>query len=295
MTFDHLHLFRDIVQTRSVSRGASLNGISQSAASQNIHEVERDLQVQLLDRSTRPLTVTPAGRLYHDFCRDVLRRREQFEADLQAVKGETLGTVRVAAIYSVGISEMAGLESKFAERCPQANLIVDYLRPEKVYEAVMSDRADLGLVSYPEATREIAVIPWREEEMVVAVAPSHPLAHRQALSPRDLLGQSFIAFDEDLPIRKEVDRFLREQGVHVAVSKHFDNIQSMKEALTVGDGVSILPERMMLAETEHGRLVSIPLTAELYRPVGIIHRRRKRFQPAAEQFLSLLEEVPVAL
>lgn len=292
--FDHLHLFKDIVQTGSVSRGASMNGISQSAASQSIQELERDLQVELLDRSTRPLTVTPAGKLYYEMCRDVLHRWEQFDAELQEAKGEALGTVRVAAIYSVGVSEMASIEARFSERCPEGTLVVDYLRPEKVYEAVMTDLADIGLVSYPMATREIAVIQWRLEEMVVALAPSHPLAARHAVSPRELQDLDFIGFDEDLPIRREVDRFLREQGVQVNVTLHFDNIQSMKEALTVGDGVSILPERMMQADIEQGRLVAIPLTAELHRPLGIIHRRRKHFSPVAQEFLALLEQVPVA-
>lgn len=294
VTFEHLHLFKDIVQTGSVSRGASLNGISQSAASQSIQELEKDLRVPLLDRSTRPLTVMPTGKLFYEFCRDVLHRKEQFDAELQAVKGETLGTVRVAAIYSVGVSEMAGLEEEFSRRCPEATLAVDYLRPEKVYDAVMTDRADIGLVSYPVATREIAVIPWRLEEMVVAASPSHPLAERRVLAPRDLQGLDFIAFDEDLPIRREVDRFLREQGVEVEVIMHFDNIQSMKEALTLGDGVSILPERMMHADVEQGRLAAIPLTAELHRPLGIIHRRRKHFTPVAQEFLALLEQTPVA-
>lgn len=294
MTFEQLHLFTDIVQTRSVSRAASLNGISQSAASQCVQELEKDMQIQLLDRSTRPLSVTAAGRLYYEMCRDVLRRKEQFDAELQEVKGEARGTVRVAAIYSVGISEMANLESRFSQRCPEAELSVDYLRPEKVYEAVMSDRADIGLVSYPMATREIAVIPWRQEEMVLAAAPGHPLAGRTVIAPRDIQGLDFIAFDEDLPIRREVDRFLREQGVQVSVIMHFDNIQSMKEALTLGQVVSILPERMMHADIQQGRLVAIPLTAELHRPLGIIHRRRKRFSPVVDQFVGLLEEAPVA-
>jgi DNA-binding transcriptional LysR family regulator len=292
VTFDHLRLYRDIVQSRSVSKGASLNGISQSAASQSIQELEKDLDVELLDRSTRPLTVTPAGRLYFEFCREVLHRLGQFEAELQAAKGETAGTIRVAAIYSV-VSEMAGLEVRLAERCPQAHLSVDYLRPEKVYEAVLNDRSDIGLVSYPVSTREISVIPWREEEMVVGMAPSHPLATRTSVAPAELEGLDFVGFDEDLPIRKDVDRFLREQNVEVNVIMHFDNIQSLKEALTLGQGVSILPERMMHADIELGRLVAVHLQGDLHRPLGIIHRRRKRFSPVAEEFLALLEAAPM--
>ncbi|HYP14402.1 MAG TPA: LysR family transcriptional regulator, partial [Bryobacteraceae bacterium] len=74
MTFAQLKLFRDIAQTRSLSRAAELNGVTPSAASQHISELERSLKAVLLDRSTRPLSLTPEGKLYGDFCRDVLRR-----------------------------------------------------------------------------------------------------------------------------------------------------------------------------------------------------------------------------
>ena len=80
VNYENLKLFRDIAQTHSFSRGASMNGISQSAASQHVQELERSLAVELLDRSTRPLVVTPAGRLYGEFCRDILRRKEDFES-----------------------------------------------------------------------------------------------------------------------------------------------------------------------------------------------------------------------
>ena len=293
MNFEHLKLFRDIGQSRSVSRGASLNAISQSAASQHIQELEKSLSVKLLDRSTRPLTVTPAGRLYLDLCRDILRRREEFDAALSNLAGDVEGTVRVASIYSVGLSEMWRLEAEFARRWPEAVLRVDYLRPERVYEAVGTDQADLGLVSYPEPTREVAVIDWRSEEMVVACAPGHPLTRYREIDPTELNGVEFIAFDEDLPIRREVDRYLRDRDVTVNLNMHFDNLQMIKEAVMLGSGVSIAPARILQAEMEAGRLVAIPLVApRLYRPLGIIHRRRKKFNRATQQFLSLLQEIP---
>jgi LysR family transcriptional regulator, transcriptional activator of the cysJI operon len=293
VNFEHLKLFRDIGQSRSVSRGASLNAISQSAASQHIQELEKSLSVKLLDRSTRPLTVTPAGRLYFDLCRDILRRREEFDAALTNLEGDVEGTVRVASIYSVGLSEMWRLEAEFARRWPEAVLRVDYLRPERVYEAVGTDQADLGLVSYPEPTREVAVIDWRSEEMVVACAPGHPLTRYREIDPTELNGVEFIGFDEELPIRREVDRYFRDRDVTVNLIMHFDNLQMIKEAVMLGSGVSIAPARILQAEMEAGRLVAIPLVApRLYRPLGIIHRRRKKFNRATQQFLSLLQEIP---
>ncbi|HTB12759.1 MAG TPA: LysR family transcriptional regulator [Bryobacteraceae bacterium] len=294
MAHESLKLFRDIAQTRSFSRGAALNSVSQSAASQQIQELEQDLGIELFDRSTRPLVVTAAGHLYSDFCRDVLRRREEFNVALDRMKQEVEGTVRVASIYSVGLSEMVQLEQEFGRRLPEAKLEVEYLRPEKVYWSVLSDSADLGLVSYPEPSREITVIPWRQEEMVVAASPYHPLAQQGGtLAPSDLQAVDFIGFDDDLPIARDIDRFLAGQGIKVNTTLHFDNIQMIKEAVAHRVGVSIMPARIMKDEIAQGRLVAIPIAApELYRPLGIIHRKKKRFYPVAQAFLELLCEKP---
>lgn len=293
MNVETINLFKDIAITRSVSKGAALNGVSQSAASQMLKQLEKSIGMRLLDSSKRPLVVTEAGRLYLDLCRDVLRRHDDFRSGLDALRTRVEGSVRIAAIYSVGLSEMSELEREFSSRHPEAKLEVEYLRPERVYDAVLTDRVDVGLVSYPEASREVKVIPWREEEMVVAMSPFHQLAGRQSVNPTDLAGVDFIAFDEELPIRKQIDRYLESQGVQVHVTLHFDNLQSLKEAVAETRSLSILPGRLLLKELSLGRLVAIPITgARLFRPLGIIHRRKKQFHRASQAFLDLLQEKP---
>jgi len=276
-----------------MSKGAAHCGVSQSAASQHVQEVERRLGVTLLDRSKRPLELTAAGKIYNEFCRDMLRREEELGLALESLKEEAEGAVRVASIYSIGLSEMTHLQEEFSRRYPTASLHVEYMRPEKVYEAVLNDAADLGLVSYPEAGRDLAVIAWREEQMQVAVPPSHPLAQRVEIFPADLSGQTFIGFDEDLSIRRELDRFFKTEGIEVNLAMHFDNIQTIKEAVALGSGISILPARTMQAEIAQGRLVAVRLHApKLVQPVGIVHRKRKKFNRAAQAFLELLARQP---
>ncbi|HEV3334419.1 MAG TPA: LysR family transcriptional regulator [Bryobacteraceae bacterium] len=299
--FWELKLFREIVATRSMSKGAAHCGVSQSAASQHVQEVERRLGITLLDRTRRPLELTPAGKAYNDFCRDVLRREEELTLELEPLKRQVEGTLRVASIYSIGLSDMSCLQDEFTTRYPTVQLQVEYMHPEKVYEAVLNDTADLGLVSYPQARRDIAVIPWRDEEMHVAVPLTHAFAQRREVHPADLNGQTFIGFDEDLTIRRELDRFFRAQGVEINLAMHFDNIQTIKEAVALGSGISILPARTMQAEIAQGRLVAVKLHAPgLVRPVGVVHRKRKKFSRAAQSFIELLtapviEPEPVAV
>ena len=287
--FEECKLFRDVAHAKSLSRAAQINGISQSAATQHIQELEKRLGTSLLDRSTRPLGLTQAGKLYADLCRDILRREEDFSAALDEIRGSAEGTVRVATIYSIGLSEMSGLKDDFARVCPEATIQVELLRPDKVYDAVLDGEADLGFISYPEHRRDLTVIPWRDERMTLAVYPSHPFASRAVVRAEDLDGQSFVAFDDEVIIRRELDRFFRENGIEVNTVMQFDNIQSIKEAVALGTGISILPERAMQAEVQQKRLVSVRLHApELLRPVAVIHRRKKKLNRAGREFIRLV-------
>jgi len=288
---DHLRLFRDIVLHRSISKGAALNNLSQSAASQHLQDLERRMEATLLDRSTRPFTVTEMGERYLALCQDVLRRCDEFDSEAERIRNEVRGHLRVAAIYSVGLSTMSEVEAVFRSRFPSATLEVQYLRPDRVYQSVISEVCELGLISYPESSRELKVLPWLDEVMVLGVSPRDPLASRSSIDVKDLNGVSFIAFDSDLPIRKHIDRFLAESHIRVRQSMSFDNIQMIKEALVLGKGVSILPLRMMGAEIREGRLVGVPVNAEgLVRPVGLVHLRKRPMSKVAEHFYALLTD-----
>ena len=284
-------MVRDVAHHRSISKAARLNGLSQSAASQAIQEIERELDAELFDRSTRPLTLTPAGKVYLDFCRDVIRRQEELAVALSRLKDHINGRARIAAIYSVGLSEMAEIEARFAERYPGAVLEISYLRPERVWQAVEQDMADLGLMSYAESSREIVALPWRDEEMVVAVGADHPLAARKSVVATELEAGPFIGFDEDLPIQNQIERYFRDHRVTVETVLRFDNIEMIKQAVSHGAGFSIMPERVLRGDIESGRIIALHLKpAELFRPVRIIHRRRKSFNDVTQGLLQLIRD-----
>jgi DNA-binding transcriptional LysR family regulator len=291
VTLQTLRLVRDIAHYHSISKAARAHDLSQSAASQALSELERELEIELFDRRRRPLDITAAGKIYLDYCREVLRKDDELMASLAQLKKHADGTVRVAAIYSVGLSEMSQIEARFEERFPDAELQVQYLRPERVWEAILHDQADLGLMSYAESSREVVAIPWRDEEMVVAVAPDHPLVRENSIPIEALEGEAFVGFDDDLPIQDQIDRYMREHKVTVNTTLRFDNIEMIKQAVAHGAGISIMPERVMREDMLQGRLMALRLEPpELYRPVRIVHRRRKVFNEVASGLLDLLRE-----
>ena len=289
MNLEHLRLIRDIAHSRSVSKAAQSNGFSQSAASQALRELENEFETEIFDRKRRPLVITEGGKRIVDYCRDVLRRDEELRAELAHLKKDASGTVRLAAIYSVGLTEMSELERRFALEFPEAALQISYLRPERVWESVAQDQADLGLMSYAESSRDVVALPWRDEEMVIAVAPEHPLAKRKKVSVSALDGSTFVGFDDDLPINSHIERYLREHKVKVEMTLRFDNLQMIKEAVAHHAGISIMPRRVMQEELAQHRMVALTLDPpELFRPVRIVHRRNKAFTVPMTGMLDIL-------
>jgi DNA-binding transcriptional LysR family regulator len=168
---------------------------------------------------------------------------------------------------------------------------LEYQHPNKVYAAVLNSEVDLGIVSYPMASPDLNVIPLRSERMVVVCPPQHQLTKHNAVTAEHLQGEDFVGFDRDLSIRKEIERQFRQRGVSVRVVMEFDNIETIKQAVQIGAGISILPEPTVRAETKAGSLVAIRLIApELRRPIGIIYRQRKVFTPTVGKFVELLQQ-----
>jgi len=290
MNLDTLSLYCDVIRSGSFSLGAAAHRISQSAASQAVRQLEEEVGAQLIDRTKRPFMITPEGKKFFDACISLLDNFEKAKAEITSQRALVSGAVRVAVIYSVGLHDMGIYSQQFTTRYPQAKIRLAYLHPHEVVEAVINDEADLGILSFPAPHRSLTVVPWHSEPMVFVCHRAHPLAKRRTISYRDIEGENFVAFDRSLSIRKAIDRALRLRGVNVKVAMEFDNIETIKHAITLQSGVSILPEPSVLREVEAGILAAIPTDMpDLMRPIGIIHRRQKLLTPSAQTLLEFLQ------
>lgn len=298
MPLRNVELFCDVVALRSFSKAASERDITQSSVSQSIAALEKRLSVQLIDRSKRPFELTPAGVVYHEGCRSLLDEYRKLEDRVRKMVDKVVGKVRIAAIYSVGLSEMDRYVARFREQFPEAELRIDYVHPDEVYRRVAADEADLGLVSFPKEGGEFTAQEWQRQPMVLVVPPEHRLAEdgREfgGVSVQSLGGENFVGLTEELKIRRQIDRWLKSEKVSVNVVHSFDNIENIKRAVEIGSGVSILPEPTVQREVEAGTLVALTIKdADWHRPIGVIHRRNKTLSTAASKFKELLK-APVA-
>ncbi len=278
---------------RKFLSGAAAHRISQSAASQAVRQLEDELGSQLIDRTKRPFMVTPEGKKFFESCLGLLEGFEKAKAEITQQKSTVGGEVRVAVIYSVGLQDMGFYTQQFTTHFPQAKVRLAYLHPDAVVDAVINDEADLGILSFPTPHRSLNTIPWHEEPMVFVCHRTHPLAKKRSIAVKDMQNQKFVAFERNLPIRKATDKVLRSHGAKLEVSMEFDNIETIKQAIAINSGVSILPKPSVTREIENGILAAVPLDSmpELVRPIGIIHRRQKLLAPTAAKFLEFLQDI----
>ena len=291
MQIEALKTFCDVVALRSFSRGAEANGLQQATASLTVQRLEEYLGVTLIDRSCRPWKVTREGKIYYEGCREMLARYYQLEGELRGNQVSADTVVRIAAIYSISLRDMSRCVRRFNELRPQARVELEYLHPSRVCERVLNDEVDLGIVSFPEGRRGLDVIPLRNERMVVVCHPQHPLAKEKAIAVRQLAGESFVAFEPGLVIRKKIDNFLREHGAEVKVVMTFDNVEAVKRAVEVGSGLAILPRPNLEHELQAGTLAAVEFATQRFvRPLGIVYRHGRRLLPNTEAFVELLQQ-----
>jgi DNA-binding transcriptional LysR family regulator len=291
MQIESLKVFCDVVRFRSFSRGARENKVTQSCASQTVHQLEQRLGASLIDRFHRPWKLTPAGRAFYEGCRDLVERFAEIENQVRGFRHETSSLIKVAAIYSVGLGPMNQFIQKFSELHPQARVRIEYLHPDRVYQKVLEGEADLGIVSFPKAGRRFTVTPWRYERMVIAAPPGHPISREKEVDLSRISGERFVGLDQGLVIRREIDRFLKHRGVTVDVVQEFDNIEAVKRAVEVGSGISILPRVTLEREIEMGTLRAVSFPGKpLVRPMGLLQRRGRRAGTNAALFVRLLRQ-----
>ncbi|RLS78941.1 MAG: LysR family transcriptional regulator [Planctomycetota bacterium] len=293
MNLRDLELFCEVAQQGSFSKAAKTHGISQPAASETIKGLEEQLGCELLNRASRPLQLTPEGRIYFDGCRELLDGYRRLEDRILQRRDKVVGPVRIASIYSVGLLQMDCYVKEFERLYPDAALDLQYLHPEAVLDHVLNETVDLGLMSFAPRRPDLVYETWQDQKIVVVVSPEHRLAARTSIRPGELDGESLVGFTTELRIRQEIDRWLKQAKVSVNVVHAFDNIENIKRAVEVGSGLSLLPIPTVRREIEFGSLVAIELEeVDWVRRLDIVYRKTKPFTTAVSCFLELLHQNP---
>ena len=291
MQIESLKVFCDLTETESFTKAAQINGVTQSAVSQQISSLERQFKSLLIERSKKKFRLTREGQVLYDYSKQIIGTYDALHSKLQEIKDIISGTIRVATIYSIGLHDLPPYVKRFLKSYPTVNIHVEYRRANQVYEDVHGNVVDLGLVAYPVKDAKLEIVAIKKDPMVLICNPHHPLAKLKCVKLKMLAGQKFIGFDPDIPTRKATDKVLREHNVEVNHVMEFDNIETVKRAVEIDAGIAIVPFSTITQEIQKQTLASVPLDdAEMYRPLAAIFKKTKVLSPAIKQFLAILKE-----
>src|ERR1043166_6378104 len=291
MQIESLKVFCDLAETESFTKAAHVNNVTQSAVSQQISSLERVFKSLLIERSKKKFRLTREGQVLYDFSKQIISTYDALESRLQEIKDIISGTIRVATIYSIGLHDLPPYLKKFLKAYPTVNVHVEYRRANQVYEDVLGNVVDLGLVAYPTKDTKLELFPLRKDPLVLITHPQHPLARQKSLKMKSLSGQKFIGFQPDIPTRKALDKILKENNVEVQHVMEFDNIETVKRAVEIDAGVAIVPQTTVVQEVAKQTLAQVGLDeGDFYRPLAAIYKRSKVLSPAMKQFITILKE-----
>ena len=291
MQIETFKVFCDLVETASFSRAATLNSITQSAVSQQIRALEQRYHVSLIERGKKNFSVTQEGRAFLQASKEILHTYGNLGDRIRELQNVVAGQLRISTVYSIGLHELPPFLKEFRALYPEVEVICGYRRSAQVYNEVLEGDADLGLVAFPTKRTGLVIEDFWRDKLVLICHPSHPLAERRRIKLRDLQGEKFISFEPDLPTRKVIDRLLREQGIEIKQAMEIDNIETVKRAVEIENGVSIVPQTSVADETRNGSLVAVEIESfEMWRPLGVIYRRHRPISPAQKQFVAMLKE-----
>jgi len=290
MQIESLKMFCDLVETESFTKASQINRVTQSAVSQTISALERKYKSLLVERSKKQFRLTREGQVVYEYTKQILQAYAALDSRIQELKGVVSGSIRIATIYSIGLHNLPPYVKKFMQSFPTMTIHVEYRHASQVYDDVLSNIVDLGLVAYPIKDSRLEIIPLHKDPLVLICHPQHPFAKLKAIKLKALDGQKMISFEQDTPTRNALDKILKAEGVKVEHAMEFDNVETVKRAVEIDAGVAIVPESTVSHEVGKRTVVLVKLEdVQLFRPLAAIYKQDRVLSPGMKQFLELLK------
>ena len=276
MQIESLKVFCDLAETESFTKAAQINSVTQSAVSQQISSLERQFKSLLIERSKKKFRLTREGQVLYEYSKQIIQTYDSLFNRLQEIKDIISGMIRVSTIYSIGLHDLPPYLKKFLKAYPTVNVHVEYRRSNQVYDDVLGNVVDLGLVAYPVRDVKLEIVPLRKDMLVLIAHPQHPLAKAKTVHLKEIAGQKFIGFEPDIPTRRAIDKILKDRNITVQHVMEFDNIETVKRAVEIEAGIAIVPHNTVIQEVSKQTLAEVRIEdAEFFRPLAAIYRKTK--------------------
>lgn len=292
INLNQVRVFHEAARCQHFSQAARNLCVSQPAVTGQIRALEASLGVRLFKKRGRRMVLSEAGALLFQHAREIFEvetKMERLVAELRELKRGLLkiGTTTTYARYL-----MPGLIKQFLSRYPDIKVVLDQGNSQDVCQSLLDLRNELAVVALTERLQGLAYEPFREEELVLFAAPSHPFAGRDGgIEFADLEGQLILMKEEGSSTHTLVRSLFETRGLSPTVLVETSNMEFIKEMVEKGEGLSFLVRSAIERELAQGSVVAIPLRDQpLTLQVHIAYLDGGDLSPAAAAFLSILAE-----
>lgn len=285
MQLSELHVFLVVATERSFSRAANKLQRTQPAVSQAIKRLEGDVGEKLFDRSSKNGQLTEAGNILLGYAQRLKRLKEEAENAVRELQDLRRGHVLIGA-NEAAVHVLLPTIKRFRRDHPQAHVEVSRWPARQIATEVLSRNLDFGVITFTPREHGLENISLGEDELVVLISPTHPLAGRQTITMEELGRQTIIAHNDPSPARERVLRLYEERHAPINIQIGLPSIDGIKRAVAMGLGVALIPRRCALSEISTDQLAAIRVPQlRLPRHVQLIYRQSGEMSHAAEEFL----------
>jgi DNA-binding transcriptional LysR family regulator len=288
MDLSELRVFMKVASERSFSRAAMKLHRTQPAVSQSIRRIEEALDERLFDRATKDATLTEAGKLLRDYAERLLRLSEEAESAVRDLKDLRRGRVLLGA-NEASVHAILPLIARFRDAHPLVHIDVRRVPARQIGAEVAQGSLDFGVLTFQPAESGLKWVPLGQDELVMLVHPSHPLAKRKEVTLAECARQTVIAHNDPSHVRERVLRLFQEQDIPANILISLPSLEGIKRAVAMQLGVAVLPRRCAELEIQRKELIALQLPEIRFkRQVRLIYRRAGERSHASAAFLTLM-------
>jgi len=282
MELRDLEIFLALVNHLNFTHAAQEIHLSQPSVSVRIRRLQEELGVKLLEQIGKKIVLTEAGQLFETHARRVLTAQSDARQVMEAYRGLEHGSLRIAASTTPGMYLVPRVVAGFNRRHPKIAISLSIKNTRQVEEAIIRDEYDLGFVGGHLISNEVEALPWRTDELVLVISPSHPMARRRQIKPSDLEKQTFISREPGSATQAEIEKHLPAPNLPVGAALELGNPESVKQVVMSGFGIAFLSRSAIETELKAKSLVVRKVRGiHIDRELRIIHRKGKHLSSAA--------------
>ena len=294
LNFNQFRIFFHAARRRNFTRAAGELYISQPAVTAQVKAFEEYCGFKVFKKKGRNLWLTDEGTALLQYAKKAFALEQDIENAIEEMRHLERGVLRIGTTKAYARYFMPLMLSTFHKKFPNVGIELNEGSSLEMTFSLREFKNEVAIIARAEDSPGIRFIPFSQEEMVVIVAPDHPLAEAEAVEFRELAREPFIMKDRGSGTRRLVDQLFRQAGCKPDILMEVSNAEFIKQLVNRGDGISLLVRESVAMEIESGFLASVPLAGEkVYLDVSIAYLEDQHLSPPAKAFLDTLEQLQV--